>query len=162
MNTQYIWKKGIFDCTYKLYANNHLTGNLRDKTFSQTNEGEINGKQYSFRTNGFFQQYTQIFNQFGLLIGEIEYNFWMTKANIKLGDQLISWKYDNIWNTKWSMSNSEGLKIESSNSTTSGRISSNSEDELLLLIGLFVTNYYKQMTIAVMVAVFVPLWTTLF
>ncbi|PCH69476.1 MAG: hypothetical protein COC06_07385 [Bacteroidales bacterium] len=132
------------------------------KTFSQTKEGEINGKQYSFRTKGFFQQHTQIFNQFDLLIGEIQYNSWMTKANITLGDQLISWKYDNIWNTKWSMTDSDGLLINSTNSTTSGSISSNSEDELLLLIGLFVTNYYKQMTIVVMLAVFVPLWTTLF
>lgn len=51
------------------------------------------------------------------------------------------------------MSNSEVLKIESYNSTTSGNIRSNSEDELLLLIGLFLTNYYKQMTIIVIVAV---------
>lgn len=86
----------------------------------------------------------------------------MTKANINIEDQLILWKYDNIWNTKWSMKDSEGLKIESFNSTTSGRINSNSEDELLLLISLFATNYYKQMTIVVMVAVFVPLWTILF
>lgn len=46
MNTKYTWKKGLFDCAYKLYSNNNLIGNLRDKTFSQTKEGEINGKQY--------------------------------------------------------------------------------------------------------------------
>ena len=32
MNTKYIWKKGLFDCAYKLYVNKYLIGTLRDNT----------------------------------------------------------------------------------------------------------------------------------
>jgi hypothetical protein len=64
-------------------------------------------------------------------------------------------------NTKWSIFNSEGIRINYSGSSTNGRIESNTEDDLLLLSGLYVTSYYRQLTIAILIAVFVPIWTTL-
>jgi hypothetical protein len=53
------------------------------------------------------------------------------------------------------------LKIKYSGSSTQGRIESNSDDALLLLSGLFVTNYYWHVSVAVLVAVFLPIWTTI-
>jgi len=85
----------------------------------------------------------------------------MTKALILANNETICWQYDNLWNTKWSIFNSEGGIIKYSGSSTSGQIDSNIDDELLLLSGLFVVNYYWQMTIAVLVAVFVPVWITI-
>lgn len=161
MSTIYTWTKGIFECTYKINLNNQQIGMLRDKTFSQTSEGEINGKRYTFRTCGFFQQHTKIVNENNELVGEIEYNNWMNKATINLGARKIIWEYNNIWHTKWRMSDSTGLQINASSSTTAGTIETNSTDDLSVLAGLFVTNYYIQMTVVIMVAVFIPIWTSL-
>ena len=161
MSTIYNWNKGIFECSYKIYLNNQQVGFLKDKTFSQTSEAEINGKRYTFRTCGFFQQNTKIINESNELVGEINYNNWMNKATITIGARKIVWEYNNIWHTKWSMSDSTGLQINASASTTSGTIEAKSADDLIILAGLFVTNYYLQMTFVVIIAAMVPIWTSL-
>ena len=69
--------------------------------------------------------------------------------------------YDNLWNTRWSIFNSEWIDIKYSGSLTSGQIDSNIDDALLLLSGLFVTNYYWQMTIVIFIAAFIPIWAAL-
>ena len=160
MQTKLTWKKNFFSNLYIIYSNGQQIGQLKDKAFSQTANGELNGKEYTFRTKGFVRQHTEIIdNSTNKVIGEITYNNLMTKANISIDNKTINWKYNNLWNTKWSIFNQEGINIQYAGSSTSGQIDSNTDDALLLLIGLFVTNYYWQMTVAVLVAVFVPVWT---
>ncbi|MGQ1785254.1 MULTISPECIES: hypothetical protein [unclassified Saccharicrinis] len=162
MQTNLTWKKGLFSSNYSIYSNGTLIGELRDKSFSQSAYGEMDGKKYVFKTKGFFKQHTDIIDASnGRIIGQISYNNWMTKATISLNHKTVFWKYDNIWNSKWSIFDSEGTDVRYFSSSNKGSIESNSEDPLLILSGLFVTNYYVQMTIAVMVGVFVPIITTL-
>ena len=151
-------EKGIFSNTYKIYSEGKLIGKLKSETFTQSTEGELNGRKYIFKSKGFFKQHTEILDcRDNVVIGKITYNGWMTKANSKIGNERASWKYDNIWNTKWSISNSEGVKINYRGTSTNGKIESNTDDDLLHLSGLFVTNYYTQMTIVVMIIIFIPL-----
>lgn len=161
MEPKLSWKKGFFDSTYKIYSDGVVIGSLKDKTLSQSAEGEFNGKTYTFKTKGFIKQTTQIIDsQSNEIIGEIAYNSWMTKANIRILDKSINWKYDNLWNTKWSISNTEGIQINYSGSSGSGKIESNTNEGLLLLTGLFVTNYYWQMTLTIIIAAFIPIWVS--
>ena len=161
MDTKMKWKKNIFSNLYNITLNGEQIGKLRDKSFSQSANGEINGKEYTFKTKGIFKQRTEIIDNLeNKVIGEINYNNWMTKATISIGNKMIKWKYDNLWNTKWSLFNEGGINIKYSGSSTKGQIDSNTDDPLLILSGLFVTNYYWQMTIAVIVAVFIPVWVT--
>ncbi|NQU87836.1 MAG: hypothetical protein HQ541_18975 [Mariniphaga sp.] len=85
-----------------------------------------------------------------------------TKAYIDYMGKLINWRYENMWNTKWSIYDSEGNHIKYQGSSTNGRINTNLDNDLLLLTGLYITNYYWQLTIAVIVAVFIPIWITVF
>ncbi len=71
------------------------------------------------------------------------------------------WKYDNIWNSKWSVFDSGGINVKCAGSSTKGLIDSNTNDALVLLSSLFITNYYWQITVAVMVATFVPIFTAM-
>ena len=161
MQTKLKWKKNLFSNLYRIYSNGQQIGILKDKTFSQTANGELNGKKYTFKTRGFFNQYTEIIDNLeNKVIGQITFNNWMTKATISVDNKTVNWKYDNLWNTKWSIFNSEGIKIQYTSLSTSGQIDSNIDDALILLSGLFVTNYYWQMAIAVLIAVFVPIWIT--
>lgn len=158
METILTWKKGIFTSTFNIYSNGQLIGKLKNKTFSQSADGELNGMKYAFKTKGIFKQHTQILdNQSNNMIGEIAYNNWMTKATLSIQNKKTYWKYENIWNTKWSIFNSEGIQINYSGSSGSGKIESNTKDDLLLLSGLFVINYYWQMTIAILIVVLGPL-----
>ena len=161
MQTKLRWEKKLFSNLYSIYSNGQQIGELKNKTFTQTSDGELNGEKYAFKTRGFFNQHTEIINlKEDKVIGEISYNNWMTKAEISINGKVIHWKYDNVWNTKWSISNAEDININYAGSSSSGQIDSNTDDPLTLLSGLYVTNYYWQMTIAVLVAVFVPIFAS--
>jgi len=162
MRTNLKWEKGFFSNLYNIYSNGQQIGKLKDKTFTQTANGELNGEKYTFKTKGLFKQHTEIIDSLeNKVIGEITYNNWMTKATISINGKTINWKYDNLWNTKWSISNSEGINIKYSGSSLSGQIDSNTDNSLILLSGLYVTNYYWHMAIVIFVAAFIPIWAAL-
>jgi len=159
MKTNLSWKKDWFSNVYNIYNQDVLVGTFKDKSFSYTATGELNGKGYIFKTKGFLNQRTEIIDSSdNKPIGEITYNSWMNKATITVNNKTVYWKYDNIWNTQWSLLNSEGIQIKYTSSTTNGQIVSNVSDPILILCGLFVTNYYRQMTAAVLIVVFIPLF----
>ncbi len=103
MLTRLIWKKGALSTTYKIFAGERQIGHLQDNAFKQRSDGEIHQKKYQFKTEGLFKQHTRII-ELGTqkVIGSIEYNSWMNKAEIKLHDRSYHWKYDNSWQSKWS------------------------------------------------------------
>lgn len=161
MQSNFTWSKGAFSNLYNIFKNGQQIGKLKDQTFSQKSDGELNGQQYRFQTKGVFNQRTEIYDTSAdKLIGEIKYNSWMTKAAIELNGKTYNWKYTNTWQTKWSIFNDEGVELNFAGSSTKGHLETNIEEASLILCGLFVTNYYWQMTIAVIVAVFLPLWVT--
>jgi hypothetical protein len=158
MITTFTWSKGIFSNLYQIYSNGELVGNLKNKSFTQSSKGILNGKEYIFKTNGFFKQSTDIINfSDNKVIGRIEYSNWMTKAVISINNNTFYWKYDNIWNTKWTIFNSNGTLMSFKGSSTSGQIESNLDDAPLLLSGLFVTNYYWQISATIMIVVLIPI-----
>jgi hypothetical protein len=50
--------------------------------------------------------------------------------------------------------------VKYTGSITKGTIESVEQDEMLLLSGLFITNYYWQITVAVMIAIFIPIFAS--
>ncbi|MCK4879116.1 MAG: hypothetical protein KAS82_00605, partial [Bacteroidales bacterium] len=126
-----------------------------------TSDGTIRQKRYRFKTKGLFKQETRIIDKdTGLEIGTISYNSWMSKATIRLTDRTIYWKYNNTWQTRWSLFNDQGIHMKFAGGFSKGTIEYQDPDDLLVLTGLFVTNYYRQIGIAVLVAVFIPIWLT--
>jgi len=152
------WKRGALSNTYKIFEGENLIGKLKDSTFSQTSEGQIQQKGYQFITKGLFKQETQIIDaEKNQVIGTISYNSWMSRANIQLNNRLIQWKYDNMWQSRWSLFNDEGILMSFAGGMSKGSIECDHTDDLLLLTGLFVTNYYRQIGIAVLVVVLIPI-----
>ena len=153
------WKNRPFTNSYSIYSNNHLIGKLNEKTFSKTSIGEFENKEFIFKTCGCFKQQTKITDKKEhKIIGDIRFNSWMTKATLSINGKTYYWKYDNLMNTRWRLFSAEGIEIKYEGSCTTGQIDTNTNDSVLLLSGLFVKNYYLQTTIAVLVAIFVPIW----
>ena len=84
----------------------------------------------------------------------------MNKAEIKIHERSYHWKYDNAWQTKWSISDEKGVLLNFAGGMTKGSIEGNEPVDLHVLTGVFVTNYYTQVGIAVLVAVFIPIWVS--
>ncbi len=161
MKTRLTWKKGVFSNLYKIYDNGNLIGNLKDSSFSQSAKGSIRGRGYFFRTHGFFNPVTDIVDSTtNKTVGKIQYNSWRSKATITLNGETINWKYDNVWNTQWSLSDSDGTAMKFNSSTTRGQIDVRLDNDLLVLTGLFVKNYYIQMAfVVIFIAVIIPVLT---
>ena len=163
MNTNLNWKRRTFSTTYQIYSEKGLIGQLQNSSFKQSSERYINHKKYSFRTKGVFKQETRILDgSSDRIIGKISYNSMMTKATIELPDRTLFWKYDNGRQTRWSLFDKQSTLMKFAGRATKGTIEFEKEDDLLVLTGLFVTNYYQQAMIAIFVAVFIPIWVTLF
>ena len=163
MKNVFTWKRRAFSTTYKILSGEKIVGELTDRTFKQIAHGFIRNKKYIFRTKGLFKQETTIIDgKNNQEIGMIGYGSMMTKATITFSDRALFWKYDNRWQTKWSIFDDAGIHMKFSGRSFSGIIESDGADELLVLTGLFVTNYYQQAMIAIFVAVFIPIWVTLF
>ena len=161
MKTILNWKKGPFSTTYQIFSGEETFGHLKEHAFKQSADGMIRQKRYRFKTTGLFKQKTRITDgDTGLEIGTISYNSWMSKATIRFTDRTIYWKYDNGWQTKWSMFDDQGIHMKFAGGFSKGTIECEEPDDLLVLSGLFVTNYYRQIGIAVIVAVFIPIWLT--
>jgi hypothetical protein len=157
------WKKGTFSNTCRIFSGEKNIGELISYTFKQTSEGVIRDKPYFFKTKGLFKQETQIIDgKNDRVIANISYNSMMSKATIQFTDRMVQWKYDNGWQTKWSLFDEQGTKMKFKGRATRGTIECMDDEDLLVLTGLFVTNYYQQAMIAIFVAVFIPIWVTLF
>lgn len=161
MKSHFTWKKRLFSSLYRIYSKDTLIGNLDDKWLSRSAKGIINGKAYIFRSPICLRQHTEIIDcSDNKKVGTINYNGWMTRATISIGDKTTRWKYDNIWNTKWILFDKHSVVMSASQSTCNGQISSSTEDELLVLSGLFITHYYLQMTFVIMIIIIIPIWVT--
>ena len=159
MKTVLHWKKGTFSTTYRIFSGEETIGELASYTFKQTAEGVVRNRRYLFRTKGLFKQETQIIDgESDQVIGNISYSSMMSKATIQFKDRTVNWKYDNGWQTKWSLFDKQGTLMKFAGGHSKGTIECEEEDDLLALTGMFVTNYYQQAMIVIMVAVFIPIW----
>jgi hypothetical protein len=163
MRTTLIWKKDFFKRTYEIYSNNSPVGKLVGNMWCSSAEGEINSKKYQFKTRGFFKQKTQIIDiESNSLIGTIVYNSFMTKATIEYLGQIAYWRYNNLWNIKFSIIDNVGNQISFHGSSSNGKLEFDQPNDLLVLTGLYMTNYYWQMTVVILIIIFTPIWTTMF
>jgi len=151
MNMQLRWKNRIFKDFYEISSGYSIIGTMKNKFWSQSAIVEINNKKYEFRTKGFFRQFTSISQmETNTEIGKISYNLWGNKAKIELySGKVYDWKFDNLWGTKFSLSESNMVLIDYSGSYTNGKINSITDDLMLILTGLFVMDYHEQLVVSI-------------
>ncbi|MEX0720255.1 MAG: hypothetical protein WD059_06275 [Balneolaceae bacterium] len=154
MATSFHWKKGTFSSTYNLFAGTNWVGELRENMLSQSAVGMLNEQKYEFKTNGSLNQKTEIRDiSKGTAVGSITYNAIRTKAEINLYGKKFTWSFDNVWSSKWSISNSREIIIDYQGSSSKGKIEASTNNELLLLSGLYITNYYWQITTVLIIII---------
>jgi len=157
MNTELTWKKGWFSCAYQILAGDMSVGALKEKTFQRASIGAIGNKRYKFRTKGILKPYTEIIDlDEHQVIGRISFSCWMPKATVQLGEQTMYWRYQNLWETKWELNDFEGNRLAFKGCQTKGKVTMTNKDELMVLVGLFISNYYQKMT-TVFIAAILPI-----
>lgn len=162
MSTNLGWKKGILASTYRIFSGNVQVGELKNHSFKQQASASLYNQAYRFEAQNFFNQSTFIIDtETNVKIGTIVYNAWHTKATITIFKKQYDWKFNNIWNTQWSLFDNKKLLVDNVGSSGSGKIESTDAEPLLILSSLYVTNYYWQSTVAVFISLF-PIYILLF
>lgn len=137
------WKKGFFKSTYEIFNFSMPIGMLKPKNWSHSADGELNGKKYFFKSKGFFRQKTEIIDTAkNIILGEISFNSWRHKASIEYTGKLITFKFINFWNTKWNLSDEKGIIISFSGKSSKGTIETDSQNDILVLAGLYIASYF--------------------
>jgi hypothetical protein len=146
------WKKGLFSSTYKLYDDDAQVGELSQSTFGSSSTGNLGSTQLTFKKKGFFSSETEITDVTSHEpVGRVKFNTWGSKADITINQKTYQWKYENFWNSKWSIAENGQSLITYQSSNTRGQIESSTDSDVLLLSGLFVHNRYLALMVVISV-----------
>lgn len=153
------WSKGIFKCVYHLFKNGKPVGTLKENQWSMSAIGKIGEKSVLFRMKNGWHNHTSIVDRDNhAVIGQIKYNYWYPGAKITLGNDVYRWRFKNIWSTKWRITDSKNQEIQYSGHTCKGEAIAAIDNDLVVLSGLFVGNYYWQMLAIYLVIILLPFW----
>lgn len=156
MDSKFNWSKKWISSKYEVFKEGKPIGYLIPKPFSNSATGRIGDYNILFQTRGFLNQRTEIIDvRTGLIIGEISYNTWKTKASIMLSEEVLDWRSLNWINTKWGISKDSKYLVNSWNRMFSGDIQSQCDNPLHILIGLFISEYFNRSFVAIFTVLFI-------
>jgi len=145
METNYTWKTRFFSHNYEILQSDNQVGEIRNKAFTRTTEGELNGRRFLFEMKGFFRQQTKIIDlKDNSVMFDVNIGSWRSKASFNYNGKDYTWQYDNFWNTKFSINSENGPVIKYQTYNFGGDIVSYINDEVLILTGLLIKNYFRQ------------------
>ncbi|MDQ8005774.1 MAG: hypothetical protein REI64_13295 [Pedobacter sp.] len=155
------WTKGIFDSSYQIFCNGQICGNLIFETWNNHAFGIMSQKNYHFRCKGFSSIVSTIYGDNQEELGHITFHMWQFRAVINLkGQAPLSWNYSNSWLSSWNLTNYQDTQLNFKASSGTGMIIGNNLDnELALLAGLYVKEFFSRIlvTFIVFVAIMVAL-----
>jgi hypothetical protein len=150
------WRKGLFDSNYQLYTDGEIRGSLIFSSWKNNARG-IALKNYYFTSEGFLNPITKIRDEKHNQIGIVTYHVWKLKATVTFNDlDHASWGYTNSWLSRWVITNHRDKQIHYHSATSSGIAHSNNDDELLLLSGLYIREFFSRAIILLILLILIP------
>ncbi|MCU0455888.1 MAG: hypothetical protein MUE74_06255 [Bacteroidales bacterium] len=145
MESTLTWKTKFFSNTWDIIQYDRSVGEIVNKAFSRSASGTLRGKKLLFEIRGFFKQQTRILEaESESVVAEVAISSWKTKATISYNNHDYTWQHDNFWNTKWSISDVNGALVKYHSRAMGGEITAYTSDEVLIIAGLFIKNYFRQ------------------
>lgn len=157
MNNILTWTKGLFDSNYQLFTDGKISGSLLFDTWKNEAKGIGLTSTYFFKTEGFLKPITRIINEKNELIGSITYASWQTKATIKMeSGEVFGWSFTGSWLNNWLITDFKDKKISYNSQSSKGIINSSTTDESMLLIGIFIREFYARILIFCFILLLLP------
>ena len=139
------WNKQFFSNTYTITENGKQVGHIKgNNLFSLSSDAKLFGKEYTFVSQSWHNQNTEIFKAGqSEKIAKIYFNSSRSKAKVIYNDDVYKLKFLDIWQTSWQISKNNKCVIKSKKSSlSSGKAEIDSEHSELLLIALYASNYF--------------------
>ncbi len=144
METLYTWNTRLFSSTHEIFNIEGKAGEL--STFSLRNaEGELEGKKVLFTPRGFFKREILIkIPDEESPVGSIIPGGWGNSARITLRDRDYMFRFESFFHTRWSISDINETLIRFTNTFKSRGITAFVKDEILILAGLYLKDYFRK------------------
>lgn len=144
------WTKGVFDSSYQIFCDGQICGNLIFNTWNNHAIGIMSQTNYQFKCKSYTDTTVTIYGDNHAELGSIKMNIWQMRAVISLPGQIpLSWNYSNGWLNQWSISNHQNTQIHYKSSSGSGMVAGqNLNDELALLAGLYIREFFSRLLVA--------------
>ncbi len=139
------WRKGLFDSNYQVSENALLAFSINFSSFKNSAIATTQKGIYLLRSEGYSNPETKIFNQKNEVLAVIRYDWISFKAKIicTSGEE-FDWSYQNSWLSRWSVNNHKDKQVIYNSSSGGGLIHSNIEDDMVVMAGLFIREYYTR------------------
>lgn len=145
METHFTWKAKFFTNSYEIFQYDNVIGRLKRAGWKRISDGELHGRKVQFQNKGFFNQEFLITDPVNNSpLGNIIFNTWRTKASITLQDKVYNFQFENLFHSKWSITNQNGNLVRYDARIKHGVIISYTDNEMLILTGLYIRDYLKQ------------------
>ncbi|KQC02173.1 hypothetical protein [Pedobacter sp. Hv1] len=150
------WTKGLLDSSYQLFEGGEIRHTLFFDIWNNQARAISQQSTYLFKGNGFLNSTTQVFDNQNNLIGMIQYHTWQNKAIFTLtSGEAYHWTFTNSWYSKWMITDSKTKQINYDADLSSGAIMANTDDEIMLLTGLYIKEHYHKVIYLVLFILFV-------
>ncbi|WP_316829057.1 hypothetical protein [Pedobacter miscanthi] len=154
------WKSDWLSGNFQLFADGVQKGMITFSTWRSDAESMFEDKNYQFVNEGVWQSRTKVIDRkTNEVVAVINYDSWKSKAliSLKSGEQ-YEWKSTGIWKAQFTVSNYKDEHIMYSSSSNAGAISSDSDNEMLIIAGLFIKQIYNKRAV-LLIACIMPIIT---
>jgi hypothetical protein len=153
------WRKGLFDSNYQVFNDGLLRFSMNFASLKNAAVVTTQKGIYLLKSEGFSNPETKVVNNQNEVIAKITYDWLGFKAKVVLntGEQL-DWSFQNSWISRWSLNNHSDKQILFNSSTGNGLIHTNVDDDILILIGLFIREYYSRVIFVFALIILLPIF----
>jgi hypothetical protein len=149
------WRKGLFDSNYQVFNNGLLKFSMNFSSWKNSAIATTQAGIYLLKSEGLSKPETKILDNQNQVLAVITYDWLGFKAKIVFASgETFDWSFQNSWLSRWSLNNHKDKQILFNASTGNGLIHSNVEDDMLILCGLFIREYYSRLLFGFIIAVF--------
>lgn len=137
------WRKGLFDSNYQVFEDVLLKFSINFFSLKNSAIATTQSGIYLLKSEGYSLPESKICNNKNEVLAIIRYDWLKFKAKIfcTSGEE-FDWSFQNSWFSRWSVNNHQDKQIIYNSSSGSGLIHSNTDDDLLMVAGLFIREYY--------------------
>ena len=152
MESVYSWDCKSFKNLYTIKSQEKRVGKLQIREWKSNSTAEIGSSQFEIKRKGFWRQ----------TLEEVSFSTWKSKAMFDFRGKSYTFESKNFWNSKWEISNNNEAKITFTGSNSKGEIKGEIEeaDLPLVLIGLYIRDYYLQIVFISLLVVFISVMST--
>ncbi|MEH3115881.1 hypothetical protein [Pedobacter terrae] len=149
------WRKGLFESNYQAFNNGLLKFSLNFISWKNSAIATTQCGIYLFKSEGFSKPETKLLNNQHGVLAIITYDWIRFQAKVVFASgDTFDWSFQNSWLRRWSLNNHRDKQILFNASTGSGILHTNVDDDLLILCGLFIREYYSRLLVGFSIIIF--------